>query len=501
MLAHNGAMPRRVSVARPYFVLAAGLVVITVGLSPVLDERHVGLASLLYLLVTLLAAARWGYVAGFVAALTGNLILNFFFINPLHRFSVRDPLDLLSLTVFLAVATVGAYMLSLLRDQAARATAHQKDTQLLLLVSREIADASTPRLAIGRLCEVISQNLGAKGCAVWAGEPFAVVGSTPDNASNAHPTRDEAASAISAIRNGQVVRLHNPMGEDSTVTFVPLEGPEPALLRFEGDVSNTALKTELFQALANEVRSALSRARLSLQARRAEDLERSDSFKSLLLSSASHDLRTPLTAIKAAISSLRDDSVSWRESDRSAFLETIDSQTDRLSASLSNLLEMTRIENGLAKATMEPIEVGPLLAEAILATSASTGGRDVTFCVPESLWVRGDYGLLSQALNNLIENAAKYSTPGSPIRLDGTSSGGRVAISVTDAGPGFEQAEAQHVFDKWYRARSGSGAEGTGLGLALVKAIAELNGGSVAAQSTPGSTCFTMFLRPAKAPV
>jgi two-component system sensor histidine kinase KdpD len=207
-----------------------------------------------------------------------------------------------------------------------------------------------------------------------------------------------------------------------------------------------------------------------------------------------------LTAIKAAVSSLRDDSVVWAEADHAAFLETIESQTDRLTATLANLLEMTRIENGLAKVHLEPIEVAPLLAEAAIATSAATRGRQVTTCAEEAIWLRGDYGLLVQALTNLVENAAKYSPARTPITLKGTRQGARIALSVVDAGPGPGAEEAPFVFEKWFRARSVGGATGTGLGLALVKAIAELNGGSVSLDSVAGATTFSILLPPTLAP-
>jgi two-component system sensor histidine kinase KdpD len=237
--------------------------------------------------------------------------------------------------------------------------------------------------------------------------------------------------------------------------------------------------------------AALERSRLDAEARRANELRRSDSFKSLLLSSASHDLRTPLTAVKAAVSSLRDDSVAWSERDREAFLETIESQTDALSSTLGNLLQVSRLEGGEARAKSELIEVAPLLADAAIA-AGSAHGHPIEQSACEGLWIRGDYGLLMQALSNLIENAGKYSPTGTPIRLESEAAPGRAMIRVANQGAPIDPEELPLLFDKFYRGRSAGSVKGTGLGLALVKAIVELAHGTASATSDASGTVITL---------
>lgn len=481
------------------------LAVMTVALAPVLDDRQITNVALLYLLATLAAAALWGYRVGILAALAADLLVNFFFIPPLHRFTVQRPGNLVTLILFLAVALIGALMLSRFREQVARANSREAETLILLNASREVVSESNPRIAIDRVCEVIGRALHARGCAILSGQPLAVVGSTVDTPSVAPPTREESAVALQAIGSGEIVRLRESptLAGPATLraTFVPLPGGIRGVLRLLGPLQAPpgVDGDRLLGALADEASLALARATLEREAGRAEALARAEEFKSVLLSSVSHDLRSPLTAIKAAVTSLRDTSVQWSEEDVDAFLETIESQTDRLARTISNLLEMSRLESG-ATARLEPIELRPLIEEALHATSTVTAGRPVEREVPAGLWVRADYALLLQAVVNLIENAAKYSTPACPIFVEANAQAGRVFIRVRDSGPGIPESDLPHIFEKFYRgSRAGLGT-GTGLGLALVKAMVESCGGKIHVTSSTTGTVFEIGLAPVSPP-
>jgi two-component system sensor histidine kinase KdpD len=490
-----------------YVVATLALAALTAALAPLLDERHIVDVAMLYLLVTLLIAARWGYGAGIFSAIAADLLVNFFYVPPLHRFTVQGPVNLAGLAIFLAVALFGAFMLSRLREQAAHARARERETSVLLGATREIAHAETPRQALDRLSEVIARAVGARGCAILAGEPLTVVAATVDSPSGLAPTRDELAVSSEALRSGAPARLNPvPAGKRgatnrAAAVYFPLAGPQPAVLRLVGELSSEMVHSQLLQALANETSIALERLRLAREAERVLSLQRADELKSALLSSVSHDLRTPLTAIKAAASSLRDETVDWTADDRRSFLETIESQTDRLTTTVSNLLEMSRIEGGAVRPTLEAIEVAPLFEELTLAASHAGSGRQIVSCAPPGLWMKADYGLLQQALANLIENAARYSTPGEPIFLEAAPSPGRMVLSVRDTGPGIPSEDLPHLFEKFYRGRAAGPVKGTGLGLSLVKAMVELSGGTVSVESTDQGARFTLSLPSAAAPI
>ncbi|MCC6268419.1 MAG: DUF4118 domain-containing protein [Dehalococcoidia bacterium] len=487
-------------------IVALVLGTLTAVLAPLLSEGQVTNVALLYLFVTLAAAALWGLRVGLGTAVIADLLVNFFFIPPLHRFTVQRAEHAVTLFLFLAFAVVGAAMLSRFRAQVIRANARNAETDVLLEVSRQLAREPNTRVAMDKLCGVIGRSLGARGCSIVLADPLEVVGATLDSVSAASPRRDEAAVVSEAIRSRQLVRLNgrgrpgaSPAG--APMTFVPLAGTTPGVLRLVGPFTPPAgvESSKLLGALADEASLALDRVILAREAMRAEALERSEEMKSTLLSSVSHDLRSPLTAIKAAVSSLRDSTVAWSKGDTEAFLETIESQADRLSRTVGNLLEMSRLEAGVT-VRFEAVEVGPLLEEVALATAAATVGRALTTASAPGLWVRADYALALQAITNLVENAAKYSTPGAPIAIEAASRPGRVSIRVSDKGPGIPVDDLPHIFEKFYRGSKIGTAKGSGLGLALVKAMVEACGGTVSVASSPAGSVFEVELTAARAP-
>lgn len=490
----------RLQTASGYLVASALLVGLTTVLAPLLDERHIVDVALLYLLLTLVVAARWGYGVGVFTAIGADLAVNFFYVPPLHRFTVQEPINLAGLLLFLCVAVFGAYMLSRLREQAARARANAAETAFLLGATREIVRAGTPRQVLDRICDALARAAGARGCAIIAGPPFAVAGATIDNASSAPLTRNELAVVEAVVRSREPARMLAETAHDRPSTFVALPESRSALLRFAGDIAPEVLARPVVQALVNEASAALERARLAREAERAAALERADEFKTVLLSSVSHDLRSPLTAIKAAVSSLRDESVEWSLEDRRSFLQTIESQADRLNGTVSNLLEMSRLEGGSAHAHLEAIDVGLFLEEVELALAGSVAPRPFDVMKPEGIWAKADYGLLTQAVTNLVENAVKYSTPGALIRIEASRTPGRVTLTVADMGPGIGAEDLPHVFEKFYRGKSVNSSSGTGLGLALVKAMVELCGGAVSVASSSAGSRFAISLPAAVAP-
>ncbi len=485
---------------------------LTAVLALLLDEHQILNIALVYLLLTLVVSAVWGYWVGVAGAVVADLLVNFFFVPPLYRFTVQAPANVLALLEFLAVALFGASMLSLLRRQVRIAAARQAETAILLSVSRELAHAVSPRDAMDRLCGVVVRSLGSRGCSIIKDGPrWQVVGSS--GGLSALP-REEEAMAREAVRTGGIARIgasrrggragaERRVGE-AAVVLVPLapSSPTRGVLRVRGAIVAPPMADvdQLLRVFADEAGVALDRAALAEEARQAEALRRADEFKTVLLSSVSHDLRSPLTAIKAAVSSLTDEEIDWSVEDRRSFLATIESQTDRLTTTVNNILEMSRLEGGAAHAVVEPIEAGPLLAEVELTTRAATVGRAVRIDASDSPWLRADYGLLSQALQNLVENAARYSRAGGAIMLGVERAGGRVILTVTDEGPGIPAEDLPHLFEKFYRGRQAGKTKGTGLGLAIVKAIVELCGGRVEVRSSDAGTQFRVDLPEAAEP-
>jgi two-component system sensor histidine kinase KdpD len=284
------------------------------------------------------------------------------------------------------------------------------------------------------------------------------------------------------------------------VAFVPLRVGERVLgvLRLDGPIGRAPFRErpeELLGAFAREAALGVERMGLARAAAHAEALREADELKTALLASVSHDLKTPIAGVKAAVSSLLDQSVHWSQEDVASFLETIDSQADRLNRVISDILDLNRIESGVVTPRRHPVSARQLLEEALERTRASTSGRDVSISAEETLMVETDESLLIQALVNLIENAAKYSTAGGPIRLSAQRGVSGVDLSVADDGPGIAEKDLPHVFERFYRAAQDSRrAKGSGLGLAIVKGFVTLSGGSVRVESSPGGTRFVIEL-------
>jgi two-component system sensor histidine kinase KdpD len=287
--------------------------------------------------------------------------------------------------------------------------------------------------------------------------------------------------------------------------FVPLKFGDRVIgiLRLDGPIGETPFREHpehLLEAFASEAALGVQRVELVQAAAHAEALEQADEMKSALMTSISHDLKTPLAGIKTSVSSLLDSTVSWSEEDRRAFLETIDTQSDRLNRVISDILDLNRIESGVLAPTLATVRVRTLLEDVRAETALATAGRRVDVATADELLVEADETMVRQALVNLVENAAKYSTPGGAIRLCASTTDGAVDLAVEDEGPGIDARDLPHIFERFYRAREQSRrVKGSGLGLAIVRGFVQLSGGTVRAESSRAGTRFIIRLPAASA--
>ena len=500
----------------------AGTAVLVGALAPF--QHKIGLLNegLLFLLLTLLVSSTWGWLVGLFAAVLCNLALNFFFVPPLHTFTVHHPANVFALFLFLLVSVVGGSLLSIARAAARQARRRQAETEVLLSLSRTMIGRTEPREALIALCQEVVQAFAARGAAVLSGADgsWTLLASAGADSSGRQPDAEERAMAGRAVAEGMSVmlgqtglstgrrprivrpRVPMPRAEEPprSIAFVPLQvgGRTLGVLRLDGPIGETPFRdhpARLLAAFASEAALALQRVELAQAAAHADALMQADEMKSALLASISHDLKTPLAGIKTGVSSLLDRSVNWSPEDVQAFLETIDSQADRLNRVISDVLDLNRIEAGAVTPTPKPVRARDLLEEARNRTALVTAGRSVSVDVPAEVRVLADESLILQALVNLVENAAKYSTPGGSIRLNGTARGSVAELSVEDDGPGIAPEDIPHVFDRFYRAAEHSrGVKGSGLGLAIVKGFVGLCGGSVRVESSAAGTRFVVTL-------
>jgi two-component system sensor histidine kinase KdpD len=522
MLAKLRVDLRAVSRGHRWGVLATviGTAVLTGVMAPF--QAKIGLLNegLFYLLLTLLISATWGWQVGVFAAVLTNLSLNFFFVPPLHTFTVQQLQHVGALFVFLGVSIIGGSLLSRARAAAETAERRQAETAVLLGLNRELIGRASPSDALTALCDNVVRAFEAPGASVLgrANGGWAVLAAAGGEPARRLPDQSEALMAQQAIASDQLTwaghtglragrrpRIVQPgprrrvMDVAHGVAFVPLRMGDRMLgvLRLDGPIGRTPFREhpqQLLDAFAREAAIGVERMELVRTAAHAEALRETDEMKTALLASVSHDLKTPLAGIKAAVSSLLDQSVHWSQEDVASFLETIDSQADRLNRVISDILDLNRLESGVVTPMRRPVSARQLLEGASGRTRASTSGREVAISAEERLMVEADESLIIQALVNLIENAAKYSTAGGGIRLSAERGGLGVELSVGDAGPGIPEEELSHVFERFYRTAQSRRVKGSGLGLAIVKGFVTLSGGSVRVETSPRGTRFVIDL-------
>jgi two-component system, OmpR family, sensor histidine kinase KdpD len=251
-----------------------------------------------------------------------------------------------------------------------------------------------------------------------------------------------------------------------------------------GDLSSVS--DRILEGFAAQAAAAFERQRLRIQAGQAEALAEGNRMRTALLAAVSHDLRSPLASVKAAVGSLRQSDVEWTEDDRAALLATIEEGADRLDSLINNLLDMSRIHTGALQPFVRPIaldEVAPLV------TRGLDGAERLRFCIPDTLpLIATDPGLLERALANLVANALRYSPLGQPPMLAASYATGADAVSVDviDQGPGIAPDHRLRVFEPFQQLGDRRTGGGVGLGLAVAKGFIESVGGRIVAQSTAG---------------
>ncbi|HEV2582632.1 MAG TPA: ATP-binding protein, partial [Ktedonobacteraceae bacterium] len=280
---------------------------------------------------------------------------------------------------------------------------------------------------------------------------------------------------------------------------------DPSLLSVEQklgvDRERTHGRAAFFWAFVDQAATVIERERLRRENLQVEVLQRTDALRAALLSSASHDLRTPLASIKAAASSLLEEDVQWDDEARRSFATSIVRETDRLNRLVANLLDMSRIEGGALKPEKEWYPVDELVHDVLGRMQPLLQGRPIHTELPDDLPpVQLDYLQIDQVLTNLLENAARYTPAGSPIEIDAHVENNDMVVQVMDRGPGIPAADRERVFDKFYRVMEtqtrATRTTGSGLGLAVCRGLIEAHGGHIWVDNREGGGAIFTFTLP-----
>lgn len=487
------ARPNRQSVLRWagwLFVLA----LVTAAMLPFrarAEKTHVVLAYLLLVLGGSSAGGRW--LGGVLAGL-GFLCVNYFFIPPYHTFTVADPLDWFVLAAFLVTGIVAAQLLSRAQDRAEVARLRAVEVQRLASLGAETLNAGRAEEALTAVAEVIRSALGATWCEVLvpagpahsrdgqgsiALEVFARTGAPMDAlpAPGTYATWP-ASTDVRALELPLVVR-------ERTVGVLRLASAKP--LRLD------PAARQFLDALSYYAALGVERVRLTAAAERAEAFRQADELKTALIATVSHDLRTPLTTIKALAHDLA------VHGDEDAL--SIEEEADRLNRFVVDLLDLSRLSVGSMRLAVELNVVDDLVGAALDRVRGSMRDRAVVVrrtddgANAEPLLVgRFDFVQTLRVIVNLVENAIKYAPPGEPIEIELAHVGAMIAITVADRGPGVSPGEASLIFEPFYRPPGAVADTGSaGLGLAIARGIAVAQGGSLDYAPRPGGgAAFTL---------
>ena len=465
-----GSPPERRGPAwlRAGYAQALGAVALATGVSRLLFTlvSPPNLVMTYFVAVTAIAA-KYGRGPSVVAALASVAAFDFFFVAPHFTFAVADTEYVLTFAVMLAVGLVIGNLTVRVRRQREAAEGRERRTAALYAMSRELAQAG----AVDELVQIAARHIGD----VFAAEVSVALGADPG---------PEEAGTIHLPLLGQ----RSPLG---VVRVCP---------RRERQALATPEARRQLETFVNQTALALERARLADEAREARLRAETERLRSSLLTSVSHDLRTPLAAITGAATTMLEGGARLDPATRLELLESIRDEADRLNRLVQNLLEMTRLESGALRLRRDWHPLEEVVGAALGRLAKRLGARRVAVSLPPDLpLVAIDDVLIEQVLLNLLENAVKYTPADSRIRILATATDRKVTVEIADCGPGLPPGEEERVFEKFHRATV-DGRGGAGLGLAICRGIVEAHGGRIWAQNLPEGGVAFLFTLPLAEP-
>lgn len=479
------AQPRRFRV-KPY-LFSVGYVAVAFAfgtlLSRTLDVRNIALA---FLMAVLASAATAGLWPALFASVVGALAFNFFFLDPLYTFTIRDPESVVAFVFFLGAAVITSNLTARVHRQATAARQRARTTEDLYQFSKKLAGAGTlddvlwaSAYQIASMLKVRVVILLPEGgtVAVRAGYP-------PDDTL---VDADIAAAHWAWEHNRPAGRGADTLPGARRLYLPLITGRTPVgVVGLDSDKEGPLLSPEqqrLFDALADQAAIAIERIQLVADVDRAKLAAEADKLRSALLTSISHDLKTPLAAILGAGGTLRDYSNAMSEADRGELLSTIIDESERLNRFIANLLDMTRIETGAMEPNTSLQYLDDIVGSALRRASKIMSRHKTVLDIPANLpMLRLDPVLFEQVLFNLFDNAAKYAPANTAVRVRAWEDGRWVAIQILDEGPGIPPSDLERVFDSFHRVRKEDHVlAGTGLGLSICKGFIEAMGGTITA--------------------
>jgi two-component system sensor histidine kinase KdpD len=440
--------------------------------------------ALTFLLVVLGFASRWGLTLATTTAVISTLAFNYYFLPPVHTFVISDPQNWIALLAFLISAILGSRLSERARREARNANSRRKEVEQLYSLSQQLLATDNVVELVKSIPGHVRDAFNLQAAAMFLPNRREVYSTDPD-----HPELNE--EQLRSVRG----RGELSVDEQRMLCFVPLRvGVRPVgSLGMAGAV----LSRETLEAVGSLIAIAIERAGAVETLTRAEAARESEGLRSALLDSITHEFRTPLTSMKLAATSLLSPDPLTAEA-RQELLTVLDEEIDRLNRLVGEATEMAQLDAQQIELRRHDYAVRELVDLGVERSRRALTGRELVVDIPEHLPpVRVDLERIAEVLGQLLENAAKYSPAGSPVTITAEQTGSFVKIDVADRGPGIDDMEQSLIFEKFYRGRDQRySVQGTGMGLAIAKAIVEAHQGSIGLVSQPGSGSVFYFTVP-----
>jgi len=437
--------------------------------------------ALTLLLLILLLAAEWGLRYAVVISVAATALYNFYFLPPISTFTIADPQNWLALLAFLVTAIVASRLSERARDEASDARARQREVEALFRLSRELLETESVSSLVTSIPAAVASITGATSTLFYLldGDRLYQAGS-------------KRVSEIELPHLRQLAISLTGVAEEGDELQIPIHtGVRPkGLLILRGAI----LSQVTAEAIGGLISISIDRSQAVESIARNEAARESERLRTLIIDSITHELRTPLTSIKGAATALLDGHMKPVEGHE--LLTIIDEESDRLNRLVSEAVEMAQLDAQQVQMHFGPVRIWSIIEAARKSYSWVDEQHELLVNVPVNLCVRADDAMLEKVISNLLENAAKYSKPGSPITISAEEKNDTVLVSIADQGAGIEPSEQALIFERFYRGRSQAlGTSGTGMGLAISRAIVEAHGGSIGVTSQPGrGSVFTLMI-------